>query len=113
MGKMVLSLVIVFLSAVLVSLLSVQDNESGNGILYVKTYVPADLQITKGSLMEGMMGMETVQEIWDKEIKEMKEDPDIIKVQDFKVNYDRSVFLCEEISKLNRESSYYEAALRT
>lgn len=106
--KQILSLMIVSLSAVLISLLSIQDNESDNGIIYVKTYVPGDLQVTIGNISAGMIE-DTVPVISDKALREVKENPDIKQFQSYEVNYDMGVFLCEEESALNKEAvGYYE-----
>ena len=52
--KQVLALMIVSLSAILISVLEIQDNHSDEGILFVKEYVPGDLQVTAGSIYENI-----------------------------------------------------------
>lgn len=106
--KVVISLMILALSMVLISWLGIQDNESDSGITYVHTYVPGDLQISIGSISEGVLG-ETVPTISDKALHNLSKNPDIKQIQSYEVNYDMDIFLCEEKSKLNKEvAGYYE-----
>lgn len=58
--KQVLALMIVSLSAILISVLGIQDNHSDEGILFVKEYVPGDLQVTAGSIYENIAGGEAM-----------------------------------------------------
>lgn len=106
--KLVLSLMIVSLSAVLISLLGIQDNESDAGIIYVKTYVPGDLQITIGTITQGMLE-NTVPVISDRVLQELRKNINIKQFQSYEINYDAGAFLCEKKSALNKEASgYYE-----
>ena len=109
--KMVLALMIVSLSAILISLLGIQDNKSDSGIIYVKTYVPGDLQVTIGNISSGILE-DTIPSISDKALQEVRENPNIKQIQTYAVNYDMGIFLCEEKSKLNKEAvGYYEMML--
>lgn len=106
--KVILSLIILALSTVLISWLGIQDNESDSGITYVHTYVPGDLQISIGSLSEGVL-REAVPTISDNALYDLDKNPDIKQIQSYEVNYDMDIFLCEEKSKLNKEvAGYYE-----
>ncbi|MCI8608614.1 MAG: ABC transporter permease [Firmicutes bacterium] len=108
--KMVLAMTIVSLTAILISSLGIQDNHSDEGILYVKTYVPGELQITAGSVFENMRGGD-IPAISDEALKEMEEIPGISQIQDYEIDYESGVFLCEEKQSLNPEGSFYEAFL--
>ena len=108
--KQVLALLIVSLSAILISILGIQDNHSDEGILFVKEYVPGDLQVTAGSIYENIQGGD-IPSISDSVFQEMKAAPGIRQVQDYKINYDRGIFLCEDRGKLNADSGNYESML--
>ena len=90
--KVVLSLAIVSLSAVLISILGVQDNQSDSGVLYVKEYVPGDLQLTAGSISENIFGG-SIPSVSDQVYEEIKKIPGIAQVQDYKINYDNGMML--------------------
>ena len=109
-GMQVLALLIVSLSAILISILGIQDNHSDEGILFVKEYVPGDLQVTAGSIYENIQGGD-IPSISDSVFQEMKAAPGIRQVQDYKINYDRGIFLCEDRGKLNADSGNYESML--
>ena len=109
-GMQVLALLIVSLSAILISILGIQDNHSDEGILFVKEYVPGDLQVTAGSIYENIQGGD-IPSISDSVFQEMKAAPGIRQVQDYKINYDRGIFLCEDRGKLNVDSGNYESML--
>ena len=109
-GMQVLALLIVSLSAILISILGIQDNHSDEGILFVKEYVPGDLQVTAGSIYENIQGGD-IPSISDSVFQEMKAAPGIRQVQDYKINYDRGIFLCEDREKLNADSGNYESML--
>ncbi len=112
-GKTVLALSIAILAALLTSLLSVQDNGSDSGIIYVKTYVPGDLQVTLGSLGDGMAGQKAPF-LPDKVLQEIRENKDVEQIQSYSVDYEKGVFLCEEKSHLNKEFiGYYNALTET
>ena len=108
--KQILALLIVSLSAILISILGIQDNHSDEGILFVKEYVPGDLQVTAGSIYENIQGGD-IPSISDSVFQEMKAAPGIRQVQDYKINYDRGIFLCEDREKLNADSGNYESML--
>ena len=108
--KQVLALMIVSLSAILISVLGIQDNHSDEGILFVKEYVPGDLQVTAGSIYENIAGGD-IPSISDSVFQEMKAAPGVRQVQDYEINYDRGIFLCEEREKLNADSGNYESML--
>ena len=99
---------IVSLSASLISVLGIQDNHSDEGILFVKEYVPGDLQVTAGSIYENIAGGD-IPSISDSVFQEMKAVPGVRQLQDYEINYDRGIFLCEEREKLNADS--YESML--
>ena len=77
--KQVLALLIVSLSAILISILGTQDNHSDEGILFVKEYVPGDLQVTAGSIYENIQGGD-IPSISDSVFQEMKAIPGIRQV---------------------------------
>ena len=108
--KQVLALLIVSLSAILISILGIQDNHSDEGILFVKEYVPGDLQVTAGSIYENIQGGD-IPSISDSVFQEMKATPGVREVQDYEINYDRGIFLCEDREKLNPDSGDYESML--
>ena len=108
--KQVLALLIVSLSAILISILGIQDNHSDEGILFVKEYVPGDLQVTAGSIYENIQGGD-IPSISDSVFQEMKATPGVREVQDYEINYDRGIFLCEDREKLNPDSANYESML--
>ena len=108
--KQVLALLIVSLSAILISILGIQDNHSDEGILFVKEYVPGDLQVTAGSIYENIQGGD-IPSIPDPVFQEMKAAPGVREVQDYEINYDRGIFLCEEKENLNPDSGNYESML--
>lgn len=108
--KQFLALMIVSLSAVLISALGIQDNHSDEGILFVKEYVPGDLQVAAGSIYENIVGGE-IPSISDTDFQKMKVLPGIRQIQDYEINYDRGIFLCEEKEKLNADSANYESML--
>jgi len=108
--KWLLALTIVSLSAILISILGIQDNHSDEGILYVKEYIPGDLQVTAGSIYENIAGGD-IPSISDSTFQEMKAIPGIKQVQDYEINYSRGIFLCEEKEKLNADSANYESML--
>ena len=108
--KQVLALLIVSLSAILISLLGIQDNHSDEGILFVKEYVPGDLQVTAGSIYENIQGGD-IPSISDSVFQEMKATPGVREVQDYEINYDRGIFLCEDRERLNPDSANYESML--
>lgn len=108
--KQVLALLIVSLSAILISILGTQDNHSDERILFVKEYVPGDLQVTAGSIYENIQGGD-IPSISDSVFQEMKAAPGIRQVQDYEINYDRGIFLCEDREKLNADSGNYESML--
>ena len=108
--KQVLALLIVSLSAILISILGIQDNHSDEGILFVKEYVPGDLQVTAGSIYENIQGGD-IPSISDSVFQEMKATPGVREVQDYEINYDREIFLCEDREKLNPDSGDYESML--
>lgn len=108
--KQALALLIVSLSAVLISILGIQDNHSDEGILFIKEYVPGDLQVTAGSIYENIQGGD-IPSISDSVFQEMKAAPGIRQVQDYEINYDRGIFLCEDREKLNADSGNYESML--
>ena len=108
--KQVLALLIVSLSAILISILGIQDNHSDEGILFVKEYVPGDLQVTAGSIYENIQGGD-IPSISDSVFQEMKVTPGVREVQDYEVNYDRGIFLCEDRERLNPDSGNYESML--
>ncbi|MCI8918432.1 MAG: hypothetical protein HFH29_06600 [Eubacterium sp.] len=108
--KVVLSLAIVSLSAVLISILGVQDNQSDSGVLYVKEYVPGDLQLTAGSISENIFGG-SIPSVSDQVYEEIKKIPGIAQVQDYKINYDNGIFVCKKKSDLNAEGGFYENML--
>lgn len=108
--KQVLALAVVSLSASLISALGIQDNHSDEGILFVKEYVPGDLQVTTGSIYENIAGGD-IPSISDSVFQEMKATPGIRQMQDYEINYDRGIFLCEERKKLNADSGNYESML--
>lgn len=101
---------IVSLSAILISILAVQDSHSDDGMLYVKSYVPGDLQLTAGSIFENIMGGD-VPSIPGKAMKELQKIPGISQIQDYRINYNRSVFLCEDPQSLNTDGAYYDTML--
>ena len=109
-SKQVLALAVVSLSASLISALGIQDNHSDEGILFVKEYVPGDLQVTAGSIYENIAGGD-IPSISDSVFQEMKATPGIRQMQDYEINYDRGIFLCEERKKLNADSGNYESML--
>lgn len=106
--KQVLALLIVSLSAILISILGIQDNHSDEGILFVKEYVPGDLQVTAGSIYENIQGGD-IPSISDPVFQEMKAAPGVREVQDYEINYDRGIFLCEDRERLNPDSGNYES----
>ncbi len=108
--KQVLALLIVSLSAILISILGIQDNHSDEGILFVKEYVPGDLQVTAGSIYENIQGGD-IPSISDPVFQEMKVTPGVREVQDYEINYDRGIFLCGEREELNPDSGNYESIL--
>ena len=108
--KQALALLIVSLSAILISILGIQDNHSDEGILFVQEYVPGDLQVTAGSIYENIQGGD-IPSISDSVFQEMKAAPGIRQVQDYEINYDRGIFLCEDREKLNADSGNYESML--
>ena len=108
--RQVLALLIVSLSAILISVLGIQDNHSDEGILFVKEYVPGDLQVTAGSIYENIQGGD-IPSISDSVFQEMKAAPGVREVQDYEINYDRGIFLCEEREELNPDSGNYESML--
>ena len=108
--KQFLALIIVSLSAVLISALGIQDNHSDEGILFVKEYVPGDLQVTTGSIYENIAGGE-IPSISDTDFQKMEALPGIRQIQDYEINYDRGIFLCEEKEKLNADSADYASML--
>ncbi len=108
--KQVLALMIVSLSAILISVLGIQDNHSDEGILFVKEYVPGDLQVTAGSIYENIAGGD-IPSISDSVFQEMKAASGVRQVQDYEINYDRGIFLCEDREKLNADSGNYESML--
>lgn len=85
------------LSAVLASMLGIRDNQSDAGILYVKDYVPGDLQLTCGSIFENIMGG-SVPSISSRVLQQIRQHPGVDWVQAYEINYDRGVFLCAENS---------------
>jgi len=108
--KQFLALMIVSVSAVLISVLEIQDNHSDEGILFVKEYVPGDLQVAAGSIYENIAGGE-IPSISDADFQKMKGIPGIRQVQDYEINYDRGIFLCEKQEKLNPDSANYASML--
>ncbi len=108
--KQFLALIIVSLSAVLISALGIQDNQSDEGILFVKEYVPGDLQVTAGSIYENIAGGE-IPSISDTDFQKMEALPGIRQIQDYEINYDRGIFLCEEKEKLSADSADYASML--
>ena len=108
--KQALALTIASLSAILISLLGIRDNHSDEGVLFVKEYVPGDLQVTAGSIYENIAGGD-IPSISDSVFQEMKAVPGVRQVQDYAINYDRGIFLCEEREKLNADSGNYESML--
>lgn len=105
--KQILAFGIISMSAILISLLAIQDNHSDEGISSVQTYIPGDFQLTKGSIFENMADT-VVPSISDRALQQIEELPDIGMVQSYEINYGRAVFLCEAESALNQESGYYE-----
>lgn len=81
-----------------------------DGTDIVKEYVPGDLQVTAGSIYENIAG-EDIPSISDSVFQEMKAVPGVRQVQDYAINYDRGIFLCEEREKLNADSGNYESML--
>lgn len=108
-----MALSIAILAALLASLLSVQDNGSDSGIIYVKTYVPGDLQVTSGSLGDGMAGQKAPS-LPDQVLQEIRENKDIKQIQSYSVAYEKGVFLCEEKSQLKKDFiGYYNTLTET
>lgn len=108
--KVILSLMIVSLSAILISILGIQDNQSDAGILYVKEYVPGDMQVTTGGISENIFGG-SIPSISDQAYEEIRTNPQIHQVQDYQVNYDNSLFLCAKKQDLNPDGGFYESSL--
>lgn len=102
-----LSVAILSLCAVLASLAGMRDNDSDDGVAYIKSYVPGSLQITMGSLTESMSGGK-VPSISGQVVRELQESPAVEQVQDYMVNYDTDLFLCKEKQGLNQAGRYYE-----
>lgn len=105
--KQIFAIGIVSMSAILISLLAIQNNHSDEGISSVQTYVPGEFQLTKGSVFENMADA-VVPSISDQALQQIRELPDIGAVQSYEINYGRAIFLCEAESALNPESGYYE-----
>ena len=66
--------------------------------------------MTAGSIYENIQGGD-IPSISDSVFQEMKAAPGIRQVQDYKINYDRGIFLCEDRGKLNADSGNYESML--
>lgn len=108
------ALMILSMSAILISVLGIQDNHSDEGILSVKEYVPGDLQLTAGSIFESMSMPDTdIPSISDQAMQEIKRLPGIRQVQGYGFSYDRGIFLCEERQDLNADADYYEMLSET
>lgn len=105
--KIVLALMILSLSAILTSWISVQDNKSESGIIYVHAFVPGDLQVETGSITEGILEG-TVSAIPDSALDKVKEIKGIKQIQSYEIDYDTDIFLCEEKSKLNKDAPGYK-----
>lgn len=108
--KVILSLMILSLSAILISILGIQDNHSDAGVLYVKEYVPGDMQVTTGGISENIFGG-SIPSISDQAYEEIQNIPQIRQVQDYQINYDNSLFLCAEKQDLNTKGEFYESGL--
>ena len=112
--RMLPALMILSMSAILISMLGIQDNHSDEGILSVKEYVPGDLQLTAGSIFESMSRPDTdIPSISDQIMQEIKRLPGIRQVQGYAFSYDRGIFLCEEKQDLNADAGYYEMLSET
>ncbi len=135
--RMLPALMILSLSAILISMLGIQDNHSDEGILSVKEYVPGDLQLTAGSIFESMsvpsasraggsqisqknpsIGFEDMPDtdipsISDQTMQEIKGLPGIRQIEGYEFSYDRGIFLCEEKQDLNADADYYEMLSET
>lgn len=108
--NVILSLMIVSLSAVLICILGVQDNQSDTGVLYVKEYVPGDMQVTAGSISESMFS-DSIPDISDQAYNKIKAIPELSQIQDYKISYDNDIFVCKPKSDLNEEGGFYESML--
>lgn len=108
--KMLPAILTLSLSAVLASMLGIRDNQSDAGILYVKDYVPGDLQLTCGSIFENIMGG-SVPSISSRVLQQIRQHPGVAWVQAYEINYDRGVFLCAEKQQLNPQGGYYRTML--
>lgn len=112
--RMLPALMILSMSAILISMLGIQDNHSDEGILSVKEYVPGDLQLTAGSIFESMsVPGADIPSISDQIMQEIKGLPGIQQVQGYAFSYDRGIFLCEEKQDLNTDAGYYEMLSET
>lgn len=112
--RMLPALMILSMSAILISMLGIQDNHSDEGILSVKEYVPGDLQLTAGSIFESMSVPDTdIPSISDQIMQEIKRLPGIQQVQGYAFSYDRGIFLCKEKQDLNADAGYYEMLSET
>lgn len=105
--KRLLAFMIVSLSFILISILGIQNNQSDEGIFYVKTYVPGDFQLTVGSIFENITD-NSVPIISNQTLQKIENCLDIKQAQSYEINYSRDVFLCEKKDVLISDSAYYE-----
>ena len=66
--------------------------------------------MTAGSIYENIQGGD-IPSISDPVFQEMKATPGVREVQDYEINYDRGIFLCEDRERLNPDSANYESML--
>ena len=106
--KILISMMIVSMLSILISILGVQDNQSDAGIMYVKDYVPGDLQLTAGCIFENIFG-ENIPEISKQTMRSVKEIPGVVQTQNYDINYGKDLFLCQEKCKLNKDGGFYSS----
>ena len=90
--KILISIIIVSILSILISILGVQDNQSDAGIMYVKDYVPGDLQLTVGSIFENIFG-ENIPGISEQTMRTVREMPGVTQTQNYDINYGKDLFL--------------------
>lgn len=103
--KQVLALLIVSLSAILISILGTQDNHSDEGILFVKEYVPGDIQVTAGSIYENIQGGD-IPSISDSVFQEMKAIPGIQQVVNVWIEEGGKVIVASNLEHISDTNGY-------
>lgn len=106
--KILISIIIVSILSILISILGVQDNQSDAGIMYVKDYVPGDLQLTVGSIFENIFG-ENIPGISEQTMRTVREMPGVTQTQNYDINYGKDLFLCQEKYKLNKDGGFFSS----